>query len=196
MASKSLNNDHHLNIIYENILQSLPAHMDLRYFAVSILNNKGCRVEIPHTGVSLIIPEDAVLLEEDHLIYVALISIENQMPPLVSGQTRLSPVILIGPGDITLLKPAVLCFEHTAALDSSWNFHLMFSEDVTDWTTILTSGQENISTPVYLQFYQDQQAMILVRRFLILLEFISKKKKIENFFVFHRFSLKRWAPTL
>ena len=136
--------------------------MDLRYFAVSILNNKGCRVEIPHTGVSLIIPEDAVLLDDDHLIYVALISIENQMPTLHAGQTRLSPVILIGPGDITLLKPAVLSFEHTAVLESSWKFHLMFSEDVCHWKSILTYGQENISTPVYLQFYQQQQAMILV----------------------------------
>lgn len=165
MTSQPSNNDHNLNLIYENILQSLPAHMDLRYFAVSILNNNGCRVEIPFTGVSLVIPEDAVLLDDDHLIYVALISIENQMPTLNEGQTRLSPVILVGPSDITLLKPAILSFEHTAVQDSSsWNFHLMFSEDLNDWRTILTTGQENISTPVYLQFHQEQQAMILVRR--------------------------------
>lgn len=161
LASQSLNPDHHLNLIYENILQSLPAHMDLRYFAVSILNNKGCRVEIPYTGVSLIIPEDAVLLDEDHLVYIALISIENQMPVLNPGQTRLSPVVLIGPSDITLLKPAVLSFEHTAVIDSPWKFQLMYSDDVFNWKSILTSGQENISTPVYLQFYQEKQATIL-----------------------------------
>lgn len=162
LASQTLSNENHLNLIYENILHTLPAHTDLRYFAVSILNNKGCRVEIPNTGVSLIIPEDAVLLDEDHLIYVALINIENQMPILSAGQTRLSPTILIGPSNITLLKPAVLCFEHTANIDSTtWKLNLMFSEDICQWKTILTYGQENISTPVYLQFNHQQQAYLL-----------------------------------
>ncbi|CAF2760646.1 unnamed protein product [Rotaria sp. Silwood2] len=161
LASQTISNENHLNIIYENILQSLPAHTDLRYFAVSILNNKGCRLEIPNTGVSLIIPENAVLLDDDHLIFIALINVENHMPMLNNGQTRLSPVILIGPSEITLLKPAVLSFEHTAVLESSWKLNLMFSEDVFNWKPILIYGQENISTPVYLQFNNQQQAFIL-----------------------------------
>ncbi len=162
LASQSISNENHLNLIYENILQSLPAHTDLRYFAVSILNHKGCRLEIPNTGVSLIIPENAVLLDDDHLIYLALINVENQMPILNPGQTRLSPCILMGPADITLLKPAVLSFEHTAVLESSWKINLMFSEDMLNWKSILTYGQENISTPVYLQFHHQQQAFVLV----------------------------------
>ncbi|CAF1200336.1 unnamed protein product [Rotaria sordida] len=161
LASQSILNENHLNIIYENILQSLPAHTDLRYFAVSILNNKGCRLEIPNTGVSLTIPENAVLLDDDHLIFIALINIENHMPMLNTGQTRVSPVILIGPSEITLLKPAVLTFEHTAVLESSWKLNLMFSDDVFNWKSVLTYGQENISTPVYLQFNNQQQAFIL-----------------------------------
>ncbi|CAF1252486.1 unnamed protein product [Adineta steineri] len=161
LASQPISNENHLNLIYENILQSLPEHTDLRYFAVSILNNKGCRLEIPNTGVTLIIPEDAVLLDDDHLIFIALINIENQMPMLNNGQTRLSPVVLIGPSEITLLKPAVLSFEHTAVLESSWKLNLMFSDDIFNWKTILTYGQENISTPVYLQFNNQQQAFIL-----------------------------------
>ena len=160
--SKS-SNKNHLNRLYENILQSLPEHTDLRYFTVSILNNKGCYLEIPHTGISLNIPEDAVLFNEDHLIFLALLYIENQMPILNSHQTRLSPVILMGPSDITLVKPAVLSFEHTAVLDSSWKFHLMFTEDILHWKSILTYGQENISTPAYLQFNDKQQAFLLVR---------------------------------
>ncbi|CAF2079760.1 unnamed protein product [Rotaria magnacalcarata] len=162
LASQSISHENNLNLIYENILQSLPAHTDLRYFAVSILNNKGCRLEIPNTGVSLIIPEDAVLLDDDHLIFIALINIENNMPILNNGQTRLSPVVLIGPAEITLLKPAVLSFEHTAVLESSWKLNLMFSNDVFNWKSILTYGQENISTPVYLQFNNQQQAFILL----------------------------------
>jgi hypothetical protein len=179
LASQSISNENHLNIIYENILQSLPTHTDLRYFAVSILNNKGCHLEIPNTGVSLIIPENAVLLDDDHLIFIALINIESQMPVLNNGQTRLSPVILIGPSDITLLKPAVLSFEHTAVLESSWKLNLMFSEDIFNWKSILTYGQENISTPVYLQFNNQQQASILVRNFFLL----KKKMKNLNFLV-------------
>lgn len=162
LASQSISHENHLNLIYENILQSLPAHTDLRYFAVSILNNKGCRLEIPNTGVSLIIPEDAVLLDEDHLVFIALINIENHMPTLNNGQTRLSPAILIGPSEITLLKPAVLSFEHTAVLESSWKLNLMFSTDCYSWKSILTYGQETISTPVYLQFNNNQQASVLV----------------------------------
>jgi hypothetical protein len=86
------------------------------------------------------------------------------MPVLNTGQTRLSPVVLIGPSDITLLKPAVLSFEHTAILESSWKLNLMFSEDIFNWKSILTYGQENISTPIYLQFNNQQQASILVRQ--------------------------------
>jgi len=85
------------------------------------------------------------------------------MPILNPNQTRLSPVILIGPSNITLVKPAVLSFEHTAVLESSWKFHLMFSDDIMNWKSILTYGQENISTPVYLQFSNRQQAFLLVR---------------------------------
>lgn len=162
LASQSITNENHLNLIYENILQTLPTHTDLRYFAVSILNNKGCRLEIPHTGVSLIIPENAVLLDDDHLIFIALINIENQMPGINPDQTRLSPVILIGPADITLLKPAVLSFEHTIVSESLWKLNVMFSDDLFNWKSILTYGQENISTPIYLQFNNQQQASILV----------------------------------
>jgi len=85
------------------------------------------------------------------------------MPILNPNQTRLSPVILIGPSNITLVKPAVLSFEHTAVLESPWKFHLMFSEDIMNWKSILTYGQENISTPVYLQFNNKQQEFLLVR---------------------------------
>jgi hypothetical protein len=87
-------------------------------------------------------------------------------------QTRLSPVILIGPSDITLVKPAVLSFEHTAVLESSWKFHVMFTDDIIHWKSILTYGHENISTPVYLQFNHQQQAFLLVRQKL----FFSRKK--------------------
>lgn len=165
-SNKQLNpiksmNQSHLNQIYEKILQSLPENIDLRYFAVSILNNSGCHLEIPHTGVSLTIPEDAVMLDQDHLIYIALITIEN--PTFDNNQTRLSPIILIGPSDITLVKPAVLSFEHTAVLDTPWKFHMMFTDDMLNWKSILTYGQENISTPVYLQFNNDQRAFLLVR---------------------------------
>ncbi|CAF0763880.1 unnamed protein product [Adineta steineri] len=154
-------NQNHLNVIYEKILQSLPANTDLRYFAVSILNNTGCQLKIPHTGITLTIPDGAVLLDEDSLIFIALLNTDNEMPLLNNNQTRLSPVILIGPSDITLVKPAVLSFEHTAVLESSWKYNLMFTEDISNWKTILTYGQENISTPVYLQFNNEQQAFIL-----------------------------------
>ena len=127
-----------------------------------MLNHTGCRLEIPHTGVSLTIPEDAVLLDDEYLIYIALLNMDNQMPVLSPSQTRLSPVILIGPAEVTLLKPAVLAFEHTAVLDSAWKFNLMFSDNLTHWKSILTYGQENISTPVYLQFHDEQQAFVLV----------------------------------
>ena len=167
-----------INLLYESILRSLPEQTDLRYFTVAILNHRGCSLEIPHTGISLTIPEDAVLLDEDHLIYLALLYTENQMPTLNSNQTCLSPVVLIGPPEITLVKPAVLAFEHTAVLDTPWKYHVMFSEDIQHWKSILTYGQENISTPVYLQFHEQQKAFLLVRNVLsffssLLLHFCS-----------------------
>jgi hypothetical protein len=157
-----MSDGNHFNLLYQNIIRSLPAHTDLRYFAVSILTTKGCRIEIPNTGLSLTVPEDAVLLDEEHLIYIALLTLENQMPPLSDNQTRLSPVILIGPSEITLLKPAVLAFEHSARLDESWIFQLMFTDDLLHWKSLVTHGQETIATPVYLQFQHERQTFVLV----------------------------------
>ena len=157
-------NQNRFNIAYEKILQSLPEYIDLRYFAISILNNNGCHLEIPHTGVSLTIPEDAFLPNEEHLVFIALLTIESQMPILNDRQTRLSPAILIGPSNLTLVKPAILSFEHSATLDSSWKFNLMFTDDIIHWKSILTYGQENISTPVYLQFNKERQVFLLVRK--------------------------------
>lgn len=147
---------------YEKILRSLPDNLDLKYLTISILNRNSLFLEIAHTGISLTIPEDAVLSDNDQLIYVALLYTDNHMPILNSNQTRLSPVILIGPSDITLVKPIVLSFEHTARLDSSWKYHLMHTDNLFHWKTILTVGEENISTPVYLQFHNDQQGLILL----------------------------------
>ena len=111
---------------------------------------------------SLMILNGSLLSNQTYQFKVNLINIENQMPVLNNNQTRLSPVILIGPSDITLVKPAVLCFEHTAVLETSWKLNLMFSEDIFNWKSIVTYGQENISTPVYLQFTNQQQAHISV----------------------------------
>lgn len=178
-------NTNRLNLIYESILQSLPAHTDLRYFAVSILNSAGCQLRIPHTGIKLTIPEGAVLLDEDHLIFMAVLTTESHMPSLAANQTRLSPVLLIGPSDITLVKPAVLSFEHTADVESPWKYHLMFAEDNLNWKCIVTYGQENISTPVYFQFHNEQEASILVSR-------MSFEREDE---CMCRSSLNRWART-
>ncbi|CAF1088064.1 unnamed protein product, partial [Didymodactylos carnosus] len=126
-----------LNSVYEKILQSLPQHTDLRYFAVSVLNSKGCKVQIANTGVCLVIPEQAVLDDEEYLIFIAILTDDMQMPQLSEGESRLSPVVLIGPSEITLLKPAVLSFEHTALLDdNTWQLSLM-SGEFNDTTNIL-----------------------------------------------------------
>lgn len=183
---KSSLNQNHLNKIYEKILQNLPQHIDLRYFTVSILSTSGCYLEIPNTGISLTIPEDAVIIDEDCLIYMALINVENQMPMLNNNQTRLSPCILIGPADITLVKPAVLSFEHSALLESAWKFNIMFTEDMIQWKSILTYGHETISTPIYLQFNRDRKAFLLVR---ILVFFFFT---VETF-LFLILSLKQWV---
>jgi hypothetical protein len=163
-SCQSPSNSNQFHRLYRKLLQTLPPETDLRYLAVSMLNHAGCRLEIPHTGITLTIPEDAVLFDDHHhyLIYIVLLNMDSQMPTLKSNQTRLSPVLLVGPSDMTLLKPAVLSFEHTAHIDSSWQFDLMFADDCQHWRTILTYGQEDISTPAYLQFHHEHQALLLV----------------------------------
>ncbi|CAF0770421.1 unnamed protein product, partial [Didymodactylos carnosus] len=155
-----------LNSVYEKILQSLPQNTDLRYFAVSVLNSKGCKVQIANTGVSLVIPEQAVLDDEEYLIFIAILTIDSQMPPLTEAESRLSPVILIGPSDITLLKPAVLSFEHTALLaDNTWQLSLMNGEyndaNIILWKKLLILGQESISSPVYVHMDPHQCYILL-----------------------------------
>lgn len=145
---------------YKKIIESLPNESDLRFLSVSLLNNRGCRLEIAQTGVSLIVPEDAVLPDEEHFIYVVLLD-------SIFGheQKRLSPIVLVGPPDITLLKPAVLSFEHSAKIENSFsNIELVHTENFLEWKSILKLNEENFVSPVHLELGRENKAFLMVRR--------------------------------
>ena len=63
---------------------------------------------IPDSGVSLLVPEGAIKKGTSEQIYIALIRDDRDRPKLNERQTKLSPVIALGPPGITFLKPVIL----------------------------------------------------------------------------------------
>ena len=66
------------------------------------------RLVIPDSGVSLLVPEGAIKKGTSEQVYIALIRDDGDRPKLNDRQTKLSPVVALGPPGITFLKPVIL----------------------------------------------------------------------------------------
>ena len=72
------------------------------------------------SGVSIVIPEGAILHGVEQEIYFKVCKDNNFMPPLDSdrGETLLSPLVMCGPHGTQFLKPVELRLPHCASMTS------------------------------------------------------------------------------
>ena len=76
-------------------------------------------------------------------------------PCVSEQQTLLSPVVLVGPSNVQLLRPAIVSFQHCAGLQSSWSVSVLggswSAAGGCSWRRLALLGQETLNTAVYAQ---------------------------------------------
>ncbi|XP_030616500.1 netrin receptor UNC5A isoform X4 [Delphinapterus leucas] len=107
----------------QNYFRSLPRGSS--NMAYGTFNFLGGRLMIPNTGVSLLIPPDAIPRGKIYEVYLTLHKPEDVRLPLAGCQTLLSPIVSCGPPGVLLTRPVILAMDHCGEPSpESWSLHL------------------------------------------------------------------------
>lgn len=135
--------------------------------AWGVMTASGGRLVVSEYGVVLTIPAGALPPETRQPVYVTVTPHPHHAPRLTDRQTLLSPVVTCGPSNVSLLKPAVLSFDHCASLQhATWQLHMFATSTPSSphhtnslssnsseepWFRLITLGEERIDTPIFTQ---------------------------------------------
>uniref|UniRef100_A0A8C3IDE4 Netrin receptor UNC5 n=1 Tax=Chrysemys picta bellii TaxID=8478 RepID=A0A8C3IDE4_CHRPI len=112
--------------------------------AYGTFNFLGGRLLIPNTGISLLIPPDAIPRGK---IYEVL-----GLLPLAGCQTLLSPIVSCGPPGVLLTRPAILALGHCVEANAAdWSIRLKKQSCEGTWEDVLQVGEEPASGLYYCQ---------------------------------------------
>ncbi|GFO23590.1 netrin receptor unc5c [Plakobranchus ocellatus] len=139
----------------------LPGNVDTEAVTWSTFNHMGGRLVLPESGVFLTVPEGAIKKGHVEELYMAVCRDDKDRPRLSENQTILSPVILVGPPSVQLLKPVILSFQHCANMrQGGWVLSIFKSESPIDeppyWRRVVVLGHETINSPIYTQLDPNQ----------------------------------------
>ncbi|GFR84427.1 netrin receptor UNC5C [Elysia marginata] len=139
----------------------LPGNVDTEAVTWSTFNHMGGRLVLPESGVMLTVPEGAIRKGHVEELYMAVCRDDKDRPRLSENQTILSPVILVGPPSVQLLKPVILSFQHCANMrQGGWVLSIFKSESPIDeppyWRRVVVLGHETINSPIYTQLDPNQ----------------------------------------
>ncbi|XP_070183045.1 netrin receptor UNC5C-like isoform X2 [Littorina saxatilis] len=134
----------------------LPGNVDTEAVTWSTFDYTGGRLVLPESGVMLTVPEGAIKRGHVEEIYMAVCRDDKDRPRLSEHQTILSPVVLVGPPGVVLMKPVILSFQHCASMrQGSWVLSLYRSDSPLDeppqWKRVVVLGHETINSQVYTQ---------------------------------------------
>ncbi|CAI5448044.1 unnamed protein product [Caenorhabditis angaria] len=124
------------------------------------IDSRGAKLYLPKSGARLVVPELAV--ENEHMLYLAVSDTLSDQPSLPMNESALSPVVVIGQCDVNgpidnniLRRPVVVSFRHCASTfpRDNWQFAL-YSDEGNGWQKVVTIGEENLNTNVFVQFEQ------------------------------------------
>jgi hypothetical protein len=88
------------------------------------VTNSGARLTLD-CGISMIVPEGAILNDQNVQIYLAINRMESCKPNLNEKNLLLSEVITIGPANLALSKPVILLMDHCVnKVDKDWDIKL------------------------------------------------------------------------
>ncbi|KAM9740903.1 netrin receptor UNC5A isoform 6-T6 [Menidia menidia] len=125
---------------------------DVANTSYGTFNFLGGRLTIPNTGISLLIPPEAIPRGKIYEIYLTVQRKEDLRLPLAGCQTLLSPVVSCGPPGVVLSRPVILSMDHCfdACLDN-WAVRLKKQNYEGAWEDVLLMGEELVSEPYYCQ---------------------------------------------
>ncbi|XP_019390297.1 PREDICTED: netrin receptor UNC5A, partial [Crocodylus porosus] len=120
--------------------------------AYGTFNFLGGRLMIPNTGISLLIPPDAIPRGKIYEVYLTLHKQEDVRLPLAGCQTLLSPVVSCGPPGVLLTRPVILAMGHCVeASAENWSIRLKKQSCEGSWEDVLHLGEEPASELYYCQ---------------------------------------------
>ncbi|XP_047441025.1 netrin receptor UNC5A isoform X5 [Mugil cephalus] len=125
---------------------------DVANTSYGTFNFLGGRLTIPNTGISLLIPPEAIPRGKIYEIYLTVQRKEDLRLPLAGCQTLLSPVVSCGPPGVVLSRPVILSMDHCfdACLDN-WAVRLKKQNYEGAWEDVLLMGEELVTEPYYCQ---------------------------------------------
>ncbi|KAM9850106.1 netrin receptor UNC5A [Aulostomus maculatus] len=134
----------------QSYFKTLPR--DVANTSYGTFNFLGGRLTIPNTGISLLIPPEAIPRGKIYEIYLTVQKKEDLRLPLAGCQTLLSPVVSCGPPGVVLSRPVILSMDHCsdACLDN-WAVRLKKQNYEGAWEDVLLMGEELASEPYYCQ---------------------------------------------
>ncbi|XP_078509340.1 netrin receptor UNC5A [Lissotriton helveticus] len=134
----------------QNYFRSLPR--GATNMAYGTFNFLGGRLMVPNTGISLVIPPDAIPRGKIYEIYLTLHKQEDVRLPLAGCQTLLSPIVSCGPPGVLLTRPVILSMDHCAeASPENWALRLKKQSCEGTWEDVLHLGEESPSNVYYCQ---------------------------------------------
>lgn len=128
---------------------------------MGVVGPGGGRLTLAGTGISLTVPEGALMGGETEEVYLAICHDGGDRPVLEDGETLVSPVVWAGPGGVAWRKPLVLTLPHAAHLFPADHWTLSLLENAAcpgepgEWGRLLTLGMEDINSPAYCQLDPD-----------------------------------------
>ncbi|XP_015205522.1 netrin receptor UNC5A isoform X2 [Lepisosteus oculatus] len=134
----------------QSYFKSLPR--DTANTSYGTFNFLGGRLTIPNTGISLLIPPEAIPRGKIYEIYLTVQRKEDVRLPLAGCQTLLSPIVSCGPPGVVLTRPVIISMDHCsdANLDN-WAIKLKKQSYEGSWEDVLQVGEELPSDPYYCQ---------------------------------------------
>ncbi|XP_068596185.1 netrin receptor UNC5A [Brachionichthys hirsutus] len=144
------NNEFVSRLSTQSYFKTLPR--DVANTSYGTFNFLGGRLTIPNTGISLLIPPEAIPRGKIYEIYLTVHRKEDLRLPLAGCQTLLSPVVSCGPPGVVLSRPVILSVDHCsdACLDN-WAIRLKKQTYEGTWEDVLLMGEESVSEPFYCQ---------------------------------------------
>ncbi|XP_075714575.1 netrin receptor UNC5D isoform X2 [Rhinoderma darwinii] len=128
---------------YIQNLSSISSKPEMR--VCGIFGHQGGRLVMPNTGVSLLIPHEAIAEDNSWEIYLSV----NQGEPslqLDCSEVLLGPEVTCGPLDMTFPTPVALTIPHCAEVSCEhWNVRLKRRSQQGKWEEVMSTDDETTS---------------------------------------------------
>lgn len=133
-------------------ITNLPENTDPNMVAWGLVDHSGGKFTIGDTGVSLIVPPQAIPEGQTEGIFIAIVNQEEEHPQLGGEEALLSPVVKCGPNGIKFQRPVILSMPHCALLENgAWNLKVQYNENEpgvpSDWKQLTDANKQDGSEP-------------------------------------------------